>query len=177
VFIHGPVASGKLTIARELSGMTGLPLFHNHLAVDLLLPLFPFGSPRFVEHRERLWLSLIGDAAAAGTSLLFTFNPERTVSPEFPGALAARAATAGARVSFVELVCAEAEIERRIGAASRRDFRKITSLDQYRALKRDGAFDYPPIESELRLDTSSATPAESALRIAVGLGLPRARGT
>ncbi|MDP9995092.1 cytidylate kinase [Variovorax boronicumulans] len=34
VFIHGPVASGKLTIARELGRLSGLAVFHNHLVVD-----------------------------------------------------------------------------------------------------------------------------------------------
>ena len=34
VWIYGPPASGKLTIARELSTLTQLPVFHNHLAVD-----------------------------------------------------------------------------------------------------------------------------------------------
>jgi hypothetical protein len=41
VFIYEPVASGKLTIARELAGRTGLPLFHNHSAVDAVETAFP----------------------------------------------------------------------------------------------------------------------------------------
>lgn len=45
VFIHGPAASGKLTVAKELAALTGYPLFHNHLIVDALLAVFPFGSP------------------------------------------------------------------------------------------------------------------------------------
>jgi len=34
VFIYGPPASGKLTVARELATLTGYRLFHNHLIVD-----------------------------------------------------------------------------------------------------------------------------------------------
>jgi hypothetical protein len=30
IFIYGQVASGKLTIARELAERTGMALFHNH---------------------------------------------------------------------------------------------------------------------------------------------------
>ena len=37
VFIWGPAASGKLTIARVLAAQTGITLFHNHLVVDALL--------------------------------------------------------------------------------------------------------------------------------------------
>jgi shikimate kinase len=52
VFLHGPAASGKLTIGRELAALTGLPLFHNHLVVDAVASVFPFGSQRFVKLRE-----------------------------------------------------------------------------------------------------------------------------
>jgi cytidylate kinase len=34
LFLYGPAASGKLTIARELTTLTGFALFHNHLVVD-----------------------------------------------------------------------------------------------------------------------------------------------
>jgi chloramphenicol 3-O-phosphotransferase len=171
IFIHGPPASGKLTVGAELSRITGLPLFHNHLVVDLLLTLFPFGSPEFVDQRERIWLSMMGDAVARGTSLIFTFSPERTVRPDFPSALAARAAAAGGSVSFVELLCSQREIERRIGSASRREFNKLASPGQYRALKREGAFRYRRIKSEIRIDSTKAQPAESAARIAAMLGI------
>src|SRR3712207_8152880 len=52
VFVHGPAASGKLTVARELGLLTGLPVFHNHLVVDVLLEVFEFGSPEFVALRR-----------------------------------------------------------------------------------------------------------------------------
>ena|GEM_PF-3377967 len=43
VFIHGPAASGKHTIGSLLSAATGLLLFHNHFAVNLVKTLFEFG--------------------------------------------------------------------------------------------------------------------------------------
>src|SRR3546814_12818834 len=64
VFIHGAAASGKLTVARELAALTGLPLFHNHLVVDALLAVFPFGSPGFVLLRETMWMDVFRAAAA-----------------------------------------------------------------------------------------------------------------
>ena len=83
IFIHGPAASGKLTVARELAKLTGLPLFHNHLVVDAVAALFPFGSAPFVRLREETWLAAFREAAEADHSLIFTFAPERTVRPEF----------------------------------------------------------------------------------------------
>ena len=48
IFIFGMPASGKLTVAKELSRLTGYKVFHNHLAVDLLLSVFEFDSRPFV---------------------------------------------------------------------------------------------------------------------------------
>lgn len=42
VFIFGPQAVGKMTVGQELAKVTGLKLFHNHMTIDLLEPLFGF---------------------------------------------------------------------------------------------------------------------------------------
>jgi cytidylate kinase len=84
IFLHGPAASGKLTTARALGRNLNYPVFHNHLVVDLLTTVFPFGSEPFVRLREQMWTSVFADAARAGTSLIFTFAPESTVAHGFP---------------------------------------------------------------------------------------------
>ena len=58
VFLHGPAASGKLTTARALGQLTGYPVFHNHLVVDMLTLIFPFGSKEFVALREQFWIAV-----------------------------------------------------------------------------------------------------------------------
>jgi len=173
VMLHGPPACGKLTIAREVCDLTGFALFHNHLVVDLLLSVFPFGSPEFVSHREDIWLDMMRSAASAGTSLVFTFNPERTVEPGFPGRLREQVGAAGSSVRFVEVRCSEGAIEARIEAASRQEHRKLSSLATYRELKAGGAFEYPAIESEFTVDSTTASPLESANTIVDALGLRR----
>jgi hypothetical protein len=40
IFIYGQLASGKLTVARELAARTGVALFHNHLVVDAVGSVF-----------------------------------------------------------------------------------------------------------------------------------------
>ncbi|MFC4408847.1 shikimate kinase [Chungangia koreensis] len=42
VFIFGPQAVGKMTVGQELAAITGLKLFHNHMTIDLLEPLYGF---------------------------------------------------------------------------------------------------------------------------------------
>ena len=47
VFLLGPPAVGKMTVGQELSRLTGLALYHNHLSIESVLPVFDFGSPAF----------------------------------------------------------------------------------------------------------------------------------
>jgi chloramphenicol 3-O-phosphotransferase len=170
VFLHGAPAVGKLTVARELAQLTGFRLFHNHLTVDLVSSLFPFGSEPFVRLREEIWLASFAAAAHAGTSLIFTFNPERTVREGFIQQASECVTAEGGRVIFVELTCVADELERRLAAASRKEFGKLTSLEQYRSLKAAGAFQFPKLPAGLTLDTTETTPEDTAKLIFEYLG-------
>ena len=54
IFMYGPPGVGKLTVARELSQLTGYKLFHNHLVVNLVYAVFDFKTKPFVELREKI---------------------------------------------------------------------------------------------------------------------------
>lgn len=162
IFIHGAPAVGKLTVARELASQTGFPLFHNHLTVDLVSSLFPFGSEPFIKLREEIWLAAFAEAARQNLSLIFTFNPERTVRERFIRDTLDVVEGAGGKVVFVELVCSEKELERRMEDASRKQFGKLTSLEHYRSLKDSGAFQFLELPKGLAVDTTNRSPIESA---------------
>src|SRR5579864_3028877 len=98
VFIYGPVASGKLTVARALAERTGMALFHNHLVVDAVGAVFPFGSEAFVRLREQFWLAVFAEAAQADRSLIFTFAPEPTVAADFAERVRTLVQSAGGEV-------------------------------------------------------------------------------
>lgn len=42
LLLFGPQAVGKMTVGQELTKITDLKLFHNHMTIDLLVPLFGF---------------------------------------------------------------------------------------------------------------------------------------
>jgi len=167
IFIHGPAACGKLTVATEVAAMTGLRLFHNHLTVDLVASLFEFGSEPFVRLRESIWLEAFREAGEAGRSLIFTFHPEASVRHDFPQRVVSTVTARGGEVVFVELECSEGELERRVESESRAAHGKLRSLERYRALRDAGAFAFPPLpEPEISLDTSVLSANEAARRIA-----------
>jgi chloramphenicol 3-O-phosphotransferase len=167
VFIYGKPAAGKLTVAEELSKITGYKLFHNHLVVDLLLSIFEFGSLPFVELREQIWLSVFAQACRSEVpGLIFTFNPETTVRASFVRETVDTITRSGGEVQFVELVCPLAELKRRIDSPSRLQYGKLTSLSLFEKLHSDGTFDTSHMpEPRLTVDTSLCSPTEAATRI------------
>ena len=173
IFIYGLPATGKLTVARELSRITGFPVFHNHLVVDLLWSLFEFGSKPFVELREQIWLSVFRQAAENQVpGLIFTFAPESTVRPGFiPGAVKTLA-DSGSSVDFVELTFPVEELKRRLPDASRQHYKKLSDVAVFDELHAGGAFASLPMPAaRVSIDTSVCTPARAALEIARGLEL------
>ena len=173
IWIYGLPATGKHTIAQRLAALTGYKLFHNHLAVDLLLSVFDFGSQPFVDLREQIWLSVFEHAAATNLpGLLFTFAPERTVRPTFLPAALDLLARHNASADFIELTCPLPELRHRLDHPSRQRFQKLTSTELFDQLHADGAFaatHTPP--PRLTLDTSLHTPEAAAAQIAQALGL------
>jgi chloramphenicol 3-O-phosphotransferase len=162
IFLYGAPAVGKLTVAQELARVTGYRLFHNHLTVDLVSSLFPFGSEPFVRLRETIWLAAFAEAAREDQSLIFTFNPERSVREHFIQDTIDVVANENGAVVFVELTCAEQELERRMEDASRKAFGKLASKELYRELKESGAFEFPELPKDLSVDTTSRAPGENA---------------
>jgi adenylylsulfate kinase-like enzyme len=174
VFLWGLPASGKLTVAKELAELTGWRLFHNHLTVDLLLSVFPFGSKEFVELREQIWLSVFEAAALSECpGLIFTFNPENTVRQSFLEETVDVVGEHGGHVEFVEIFCEESVVEKRMDTLERRAYKKMLSVQDYRQLRERGAFATPVMPApQMRVDTTQQSPREAATQIVEGLGLP-----
>jgi hypothetical protein len=171
VFLHGPPAVGKLTVARALAARTGLKLFHNHLVLDAVTAVFDFRSPGFIELREKVWLDVFGAAAREGVSLIFTFVPETTLAADFPWRVIERVEGHGGRVRFVALTCPLDVQDGRIADAGRAEFAKLRDVALMRELREQGWLDYPMPPPELTIDTSVTPPDKAAQTIAEVLRL------
>ena len=145
-------------------------MFHNHLAVDAALSLFPFGSDGFCRVRADIWRSAFSAAASERRSFIFTFNPEASVAPGLITELQALIEASAGRLHYVELVCSETEVLKRLGNDSRRKFGKLTDPELYRSAKLQGGFDFPALPVTLRVDTEHQSAEQSAAVIASALG-------
>jgi hypothetical protein len=174
VYLYGPPASGKLTIAERLAEQTGLSLFHNHLTANALVPVFGFGTKPFGDVLHRLRLDVFATAAAAGTSLIFTNNSawggpnSRQRFSAFAAEAEAVVRSAGGRVLFVNVTAPAAALEARLANDSRRAHGKLLDVERLRVLLKE--FDGSPLDAvDLTIDSSVVTPEEAAVTIATHL--------
>lgn len=176
-FIHGAPASGKYTVGLKLSELTGVPLFHNHLAVDTAKSLFAFGTRAFNRMRATIWLAASAEAAAAKTSFIFTFNPEATVDPSLIEDLCQAVKNEGGKIYFIALECSDETVAQRIGNENRAAFGKLTDPALYRELVMHGAFEFPPLPDALvTVNTEELSPELVAKRIAQAIAIAECDG-
>lgn len=166
IFIYGEVAAGKLTVARRLAAHTGLPLFHNHLVVDAVAAVFPFGCESFIRLREQFWMNVFSAAVSEERSLIFTFAPEPTVDPEFPQRVKTLVEDAGGEVIFIALtVSAEAQ-RNRIANSSRAEFGKLRSPEILAEMKEAFTASMAAMPAaDIVIDTDQLSPADAAAEI------------
>jgi len=185
VIIFGPPAVGKMAVGTELSALTGLPLFHNHLSIEAVLPVFDFGSPAFSRlvggFRERMFAEVAG-SELPGLIFTYVWAFNEAGDREFIEGIKALFESGGGRTVFVELWAdQETRLERnghpdRLSAkASKRDVesssRRLVELDRQYRLTSEGDFPFPEY---LHIDNTEKPAGEVARSIADHFGLPRA---
>ena len=180
VYLYGPPASGKLTVAIRLSELTGIPLFHNHLTVNAVRPIFGFGTPAFTEAIHAMRRGVFTAAARAGVSLIFTNNSAWFgADPRARFEAAAEAARTimaghGGRTLFVRLTAPASAMEARVANESRQAHDKL--VDVVRLLELLDSYDPSSLHpDDLVIDTGRLSPDEAAKLIAAGL--PRGSAT
>src|SRR5215510_14402951 len=188
LFVVGPPAVGKMSVGQAITERTGLRLFHNHIAIELALRYFDYGTPAFRRIDAAIRRLVIEEVAASDLpGLVFTyvwaFNlPE---DQEIVEKYAKPFRERGARVLFVELEATQAERLKRIAGVSRlaekpsrRDLdasrRDLLDDDARYQLNSGGKFDGR--RDYLRINNTHLTPGEVAERVIEHFALPRFTG-
>lgn len=171
IFVYGPPAAGKYTVSRRVAERTGLPLFHNHLVVDAVAAVFPFGTENFMRLREQFWMDMFEAAAADGKSLIFTFQPENSVNPDFPAQVQNVVERAGGQVTFVHLhLSREGQLER-VANQDRAKFGKLRDIEILKAnLDQFEASTQAMPSPDLVIDTEQTDPDTAASMILQRIG-------
>lgn len=163
VYLYGPPAVGKLTVAGRVAQRTGWPLFHNHLTVNAIREVFPFKTPAFTEVLHRLRLDVFETAARTGISLVFTNNSAwggadgRERFTLFAEEACRTVVDAGGRTLFVQLTAPADVLVARVTDDSRAAHGKLVDPDRLLVLL--GEHDPTPLHpDDLVLDTSVLDP-------------------
>lgn len=172
IFLHGPPASGKYTIATGLQEEAGVRNLHNHLTIDVAKALFDFGTAEFwaLTHQLRR-VALRAAAADAGAEVVFTNCYSHPHDQENVAALERIVSDAGGEFLPVYLECGIDELRRRVIAQSRREMRKLASvegLEDFLERWNIVPFDHPRCIS---IDTERRTADECVREIVERLGL------
>jgi hypothetical protein len=163
IVIYGAPASGKLTIATEVARRTGFKLFHNHVSIDCVKPVFEFSSPPFLRMIETIRFATIAEAAREGVDLIHTFVYAFGEDDEHFRKLIACAEDNGGEVHLVLLKCEADELKARIGNDSRVAIGKLSSPDAVdRSLSKYGLRTPLPGRESLVIDTTEKDPETSA---------------
>ena len=162
IFIYGPPAAGKLTIAKELTRLTNYSLFHNHLTKNLVKSLYPDSIQSNYELVNKLRIDVFEYCAAHQTNLVFTFVYD---SPEDDQVLADMVdAIHGneGKVLFVELTAPKNTLLNRVSNDSRKLEKKLIEPAVLSSLLDTLSYSSVPYANIFKLDTSKTSPVEAA---------------
>jgi broad-specificity NMP kinase len=106
ILIFGPPAVGKMTVGDAIRTKTGIPLMHNHLAIEPALKFFPYGTPsfhRFVETFRRTIFEETINSGRKGLIFTFAWDLDDEEDNRFVKETCELFETSGAKVILVEL--------------------------------------------------------------------------
>ncbi|CAM4479375.1 AAA family ATPase [Paenibacillus tarimensis] len=113
ILIFGPQAVGKMTVGRELTKITDLKLFHNHMSIELFHPFFGFGSEtwRLANLLRREFFETYASSNQYGLIFTYVWGFDLQEDWEFVNQTCEIFESKGAEVYFVEL---ESSLEERL---------------------------------------------------------------
>ncbi len=167
VFIHGPPASGKLTVAKELAKITKYRLCHNHLSNDLVSSVLDFGKGSFWEIVRDIRLQILEAAAKNKTEgVIVTYCYSQGEDEKDIQRYMARLKKYRVRFLFVHLHCDPQELLRRVKEPSRQKYKKIQRTTTLKALLKKKEF-FTPIrhDSTISIDNTNRSPKTVARKI------------
>jgi chloramphenicol 3-O-phosphotransferase len=165
VFIYGPPASGKLTVAEELAKLTGYPVFHNHLTRDLVQGIYPGNLVGNYELVDTLREAVLTYSARHGTSIIFTFVYDGPADDTVVRKRIETVTANGGDVLLVELYAPHDVLLTRVSDASRMKHKKLTDRETLASLLERIPYPSLPYRGVLKIDTSKHAPTEAAALI------------
>lgn len=177
LFIYGSPAVGKLTVANEIATRTDFKVFHNHLSIECVKPIFDYGTKPFGRLVEVIRFEIVEEAARAGVSIIYTFCYAKGPDDAHVAGITRRVEENGGEVCFVQLLCDKETLKQRAKNESRKKYSKAASdeIMEYFFETYD-LFSPVPDRETLRIDNTDLPPDKTAERIIEHFGLNQKGG-
>lgn len=161
IFLYGPPAVGKLTVAKELAKIIGYKLFHNHLTVDLVSSLYEWDSPKYWEYLRFIREQLLANLAKDNVDIIFTYVYAAGEDEEVMERMFKKIEENGGEVLLVQLTTSVEKLKERIVAEDRRQFKKMHKTESLESwICQYKLFEAYPNRQNLVVDNSNMTPTE-----------------
>ena len=175
MFLYGPPAVGKFTVTKQLAGLTGFKLFHNHLTVDMVTSIFEFGSLPYFSVLRQMRFMILEEAIRAdvdGVILTYVYGPSRAGAA---GQYVELIERNGGEICLVRLYCDRAILSERVVQEDRKEYGKIVGVGKLEETLEELEEPFALIEGResLSLDVGEMTAVEAAGAIMEAYDLPR----
>jgi len=166
ILIYGSPAVGKLTVANALGKQTDYKVFHNHLTIDAVTPVFEFGSKSFWKLVHQFRIETIAEAARENVSLIYTFCYAKDLDDAHVAEVAKTVEENGGELCLALLTADKNEIEKRVVEESRLKYKKANSLELLHSFWENYELFSPVNEREsLIIDNTNLSAEETAKQI------------
>ena len=173
VMIIGPQAVGKMTVGQELSKITGLKLFHNHMTIEPVIELFGYPQPDVIKDMRESVFKNFAKTDKYGLIFTFIWAFDEQSDWDYIKHVSDIFEEQNAEVYYIELVASQEErlkrnsTENRLNnKPSKRDIntsnqRVINEDKNYRLVSNDGEIKF---NNYIKIDNTNLQP-EDVVRI------------
>jgi RNase adaptor protein for sRNA GlmZ degradation len=164
LFIYGSPAVGKLTVANDIAARTNFKVFHNHLSIDCIEPIFEFGSKSFGKLIDLIRVETVREAARENVNLIYTFCYAKDLDDAHVEKITKSVEENGGEICFVLLKADRDELNKRVTEESRRKMGKAKTVEMMDYFHETYDLSSPVPKRESLIIDNTNLPAEEAAR-------------
>jgi deoxyadenosine/deoxycytidine kinase len=167
VFLYGPPAVGKLTVAKALAEKIRYKLLHNHLLVNPITEVFPFENPANRLLTREFRLRIVEEAIKSNINVITTFGIAGNDPFSHIADTVNTVESNGGKICLVQISANEETILNRVENQSRKIHGKNLSKEKLKATLKDNQdmFNKYDKKEHITVDTTNISPEEAADRI------------
>ncbi|MBL4935934.1 AAA family ATPase [Clostridium sp. YIM B02515] len=180
VFIIGNAAVGKMTVGQELTKITDLRLFHNHMTIEPILDIFGYFNGKAITRMREIIFEEFAESNNYGLIFTYMWAFDQQSDWDYVEHVGDIFRKHNADIYYVELVASkEIRLQRNAtenrlkNKASKRDIeisnqRIMNDDDKYRCVSNEGEI---PFENYIKIDNSNLSAEAVAQMIKERFGL------